>query len=206
MKMTTLFLAGQDTTAHALTVDTGYLLARHPAVETRLLDELRLVLAGREPRATDLPRLPYTEMIVREAMRLFPPAPAFARQPIEDVTVGEWGNPEGQPDHHQRLPAIHRDCPIFPEPEQFTARAVCAGVKEERIPRYVRLPLAAGPRVCIGNGFAMMEARLILATLAQRWKLMLEPDADIAPKQLVTLRPGRPVQVRVEKRLPANGS
>ncbi len=111
-EMMTLFLAGQDTTAHALTW-TWYLLARHPDVEARLLDELRLVLAGRAPRAADLPRLPYTDMIVREAMRLFPPGPAFARQPIEDVTVGEWEIPKGSLITIS-VYALHRDRRFFP--------------------------------------------------------------------------------------------
>jgi cytochrome P450 len=196
-EMMTLFLAGQDTTAHALTW-TWYLLARHPDVEAKLLEELGRVLAGRAPRATDLPNLPYTEMIVREAIRLFPPAPFFARQPIEDVTVGEWEIPKGSL-IVVSVYALQRDRRFFPEPEQFNPDRFAAGW-EERISRFAYLPFGGGPRVCIGNGFAMMEARLVLATVAQRCKLLLESNAEIAPKQLVTLRPSHAVRMRVEKR------
>jgi cytochrome P450 len=195
----TLFLAGQDTTAHALSW-AWYLVARHPDVESELLEELQRTLAGRAPRAADLPQLLYTDMIIREAMRLFPPAPMFARQPVEDVTVGEWQIPKGSL-IVVSVYALHRDPRFFPEPEQFTPDRFAPGW-DERISRYSYLPFGGGPRVCIGNGFAMMEARLILATVAQRWKLSLESDAEIAPKQLVTLRPSRAVRIRVKKRLP----
>jgi cytochrome P450 len=196
-EMMTLFLAGQDTTAHALSW-TWYLLARHPDVEAKLLEELRRVLAGRAPRATDLPNLPYTEMIVREAIRLFPPAPFFARQPIEDVTVGEWEIPKGSLIVVSTY-ALQRDRRFFSEPEQFNPDRFAPGW-EERISRFAYLPFGGGPRVCIGNGFAMMEVRLVLATVAQRCKLSLESNTEIAPKQLVTLRPSHAVRMRVEKR------
>jgi len=196
-EMMTLFLAGQDTTAHALTW-TWYLLARHPDVEAKLLEEFRRALAGRAPRATDLPNLPYTEMIVREAIRLFPPAPFFGRQPIEDVTVGGWEIPKGSLIVVSTY-ALHRDRRFFPEPEQFNPDRFAPGW-EERISRFAYLPFGGGPRVCIGNGFAMLEARLVLATVAQRCKLLLEPNTEIAPKQLVTLRPSHAVRMRVEKR------
>lgn len=196
-EMMTLFLAGQETTAQALTW-TWYLLARHPDVEAKLQEELRQVLAGHPPRATDLPKLPYTDMIVREAMRLFPPVPAVARQSIEDVTVGGWEIPKGSLVVVSTY-ALHRDRRFFPEPEQFNPERFAAGW-EERISRFAYLPFGGGPRVCIGNGFAMMEARLVLATVAQRCKLLLESNAEIAPKQLVTLRPNHAVRMRIEKR------
>jgi cytochrome P450 len=196
----TLFLAGQDTTAHALTW-TWYLLTRHPDVEAKLLEELRRVLAGRAPRATDLPNLPYTEMIIREAIRLFPPAPVFARQPIEDVTIGEWEIPKGSLITVSSY-AVHRDGRFFPEPELFNPERFAAGW-EDRISRYAYLPFGGGPRVCIGNGFAVMEARLVLATVAQRCKLVMESNTEIAPKQLVTLRPSHAVRMRVQQRAQA---
>jgi cytochrome P450 len=196
-EMMTMFLAGQDTTAHALSW-TWYLLARHPDVEAKLLEELHRVLAGRAPRAIDLPNLPYTEMIVREAIRLFPPAPFFARQPAEDVTVGEWEIPKGSLIVVSTY-ALQRDPRFFTEPDQFNPDRFATGW-EERIPRFAYLPFGGGPRVCIGNGFAIMETRLVLATVAQRCKLSLEPNEEIAPTQLVTLRPSRAVRMRVEKR------
>jgi cytochrome P450 len=138
-------------------------------------------------------------MIVREAMRLFPPAPAFAREPIGNVTVGEWEIPKGSLITVSAW-AMHRDPRFFAEPEQFIPERFAPGW-EERIPRYAYLPFGGGPRVCIGNGFAMMEARLVLATVAQRCRLLLEPNAEIAPKQLVTLRPSQAIRMKVEKRV-----
>jgi cytochrome P450 len=141
-------------------------------------------------------------MIVREAIRMCPPAPFFAREPTEDVTVGEWEIPKGSLIVVSTY-ALHRDWRFFPEPEQFNPDRFAAGW-EERIPRFAYLPFGGGPRVCIGNGLAVMEARLVLATVAQRCKLLLESNTEIAPKQLVTLRPSREVRMRIEKRPDAN--
>lgn len=196
-EMMTLFLAGQDTTANALTW-TWYLLARHPEVEARLQEELQCVLAGRAPSVADLARLVYTGMIIQESMRLYPPAPQFAREPIEDVTIGGFEVPRGSLITVSTY-ALHRDPRFFPDPERFDPDRFAPGW-EGRIPRYAYLPFGGGPRICIGNGFAMMEARLILATFAQRCKFSLEPPAEIAPRQLVTLRPDRPVRMRVRRR------
>ncbi len=202
-EMMTLFLAGQETTANALTW-TWYLLARHPGVDTKLREELDRVLAGRLPEASDLPNLPFAEMVIREAMRLYPPAPAFAREPIEDVTLGEYRVAKGSLITISTY-ALHRDPRFFPDPERFDPERFGPGW-EESIPRYAYLPFGGGPRVCIGNGFAMMEARLLLATIAQRCKLSLEPMAEIAPQQLVTLRPSGPVRVKVQKRVTARAA
>jgi cytochrome P450 len=193
----TLFLAGHDTTANALTW-TWYLLARHPDAEAKLVDELRSVLAGNAPSVGDLPRLPYTEMVIREAIRLYPPAPGVAREPIEDVKIGGYDVPKGSLIVVSTY-AIQRDERFFPDPERYDPERFAPGW-EERIPRYAYLPFSGGPRVCIGSGFAMMEARLILATVAQRYKLTLESDEPVKPVQLVTVRPSRPVRMRVEQR------
>ena len=170
----------------------------HSRALKKLFEEIGAVLRGRTPTAADVARLPYTEMIVREAIRLFPPAPFFARQPTEDVTVGEWDIPKGSLIVVSTY-ALHRDPRFFPEPEHFNPDRFAPGW-EERISRFAYLPFGGGPRVCIGNGFAMMEARLVLATVAQRCKLLLESNTEIAPKQLVTLRPSHAVRMRVEKR------
>jgi cytochrome P450 len=197
-ELMTLFLAGHETTATALTW-TWYLLARHQEVEAKLLRELRDVLAGREPAMEDLPNLPYTDMVVRESMRLYPPAPGFAREPIEDVTIGGWDIPKGSLVVVNTY-ALQHDARFFPEPERFEPERFAKGW-EERMSRYAYLPFGGGPRVCIGNGFAMMEARLILATIAQKWRLTPESTEEIAPVQLLALRPGRPVRMRLERRL-----
>jgi cytochrome P450 len=157
-------------------------------------------LAGRVPSVNDLPKLPYTEMVIREALRLYPPAPGLAREPIEDVTIGGYDVLRGSLVSANTY-AIQRDGRFFADPERYDPDRFAPGW-EERIPRYAYLPFGAGPRVCIGSGFAMMEARLILATTAQRYKLSLEPDETIMPIQLVTLRPSGPVRMRLDRRRP----
>ena len=196
-EMMTLFLAGHETTAAALTW-TWYLLSQHPKVEARLLGELRQVLGGRAPVVADLPNLPYTEMVVREAMRLYPPAPGVAREPIEDVKIGGYDVPKGSL-ISVNIYALHRDPRFFEDPERFDPDRF-SSAWDERIPRYAYLPFGGGPRVCIGNGFAMMEARLILATLAQRCQLSLEPGQEVVPIQLVTVRPKNGVRMRLKMR------
>ena len=156
------------------------------------------MLGGRAPTVADLALLPYTDMIVRETMRLYPPAPGFAREPIEDVGIGGYVVPRGSLISVNTY-ALHRDPRFFDHPERFDPERFAAGW-EERIPRYAFLPFGGGPRVCIGNGFAMMEARLILATAVQRWRLSVEPGQQIVPMQLVTLRPKNGIRMRVETR------
>ncbi len=192
-EMMTLFLAGHETTANALTW-TWYLLSQHRDVEAKLLDELDEVLRGRAPTMADLANLPYTEMLVREVLRLYPPAPGFAREPIEDVEIGGYVVPKGSLVTVNTY-ALQRDPRFFDDPERFDPQRFARGW-EESIPRYAYLPFGGGPRVCIGNGFAMMEARLIVATVAQRCRLSLEPDQRVAPVQLVTLRPKDSVRMR----------
>jgi cytochrome P450 len=199
--MMTLFLAGHETTANALTW-TWYLLSKHPAVEERLAEELQRVLAGRVPTAADLPALPYSEMVVREAIRLYPPASGFTREPIEDITIGGYEVPKGSLVTVMTY-ALHRDPRFFDNPETFDPDRFAAGW-EERIPRYAYLPFGGGPRVCIGNGFAMVEARLILATIAQRYRLSLEPNQQIVPTQLVTVRPRNGVRMKLNMRDPTS--
>jgi len=196
-EMMTLFLAGHETTAMALTW-AWYVLSQHPDVEAKLADELSRALNGRPPTVADLAQLPYTEMVIRETMRLYPPAPGFAREPIEDVRIGGYVVPRGSLLSVNTY-ALHRDRRFFDDPERFDPGRFSAGW-EERIPRYAFLPFGGGPRVCIGNGFAMMEARLILATVAQRWRLSVEPGQQIVPAQLVTVRPKHGIRMRVQKR------
>lgn len=196
-EMMTLFLAGHETTANALTW-IWYLLSLNPEAEGKLLEELRGVLGGRAPAMTDLPKLPYTEMVVREALRLYPPAPMFGREPTRDLRIGDYDIARGSLLAVNTY-ALQRDERFFAEPERFDPERFAKGW-EERVPRYAYLPFGGGPRVCLGNGFAMMEARLIVATVAQRYKMRLEPGQDVRPVQLVTLRPNGPVRMRMERR------
>lgn len=157
--------------------------------------ELSGALMGRPPTAVDVRRLPYTEMVVRESLRLYPPATGFAREPIEDVRIGGYGIPKGSLVVANTY-ALHRDARFFPDPERFDPERFTAGW-ETRIPRYAYLPFGGGPRVCIGNGFAMMEALLIVATMAQSWQFLLEPDPRVVPVQLVTLRPKDGIRMKL---------
>ncbi len=202
-EMMTLFLAGHETTANALTW-TWYLLSQHPAVEERLAAELDRVLGGRPPTPADLPNLPYTEMVVRESLRLYPPAPGFTREPTEDVTIGGFEVPKGSVVTVITY-ALHRDPRFFEDAETFNPDRFGPGWMD-RIPRYAYLPFGGGPRVCIGNGFAMMEARLLLATLAQRYRLVLEPGQTVVPVQLVTVRPKHGIRMRVRARSAARAA
>jgi len=202
-EMMTLVLAGHETTAMALTW-TWYLLTQHPDVEARLLGELQQVLGGRAPAVPDLPNLPYTEMIVREAMRLYPPAPGVAREPIEDVTIAGYEVPKGSLVTVNSY-ALHRDRRFFDDPERFNPDRFARGW-EDRVSRCAYLPFGAGPRVCIGAGFAMMEARLILATVAQRYKLALRSGQTVVPMQLVTVRPKHGVWMTPTRRQNPSGN
>jgi cytochrome P450 len=190
----TLILAGHETTATALTW-TWFLLAQHPEVEAKLRDEIS-VLSGRLPTMADLENLPYTDMVIKESMRLYPPAGGVSRQAIEDVTLGEHMIPKGSSLAISTF-VMHRDPKYFPEPEKFTPERF-SKERATEIPRYAYLPFGAGPRVCIGNAFAMMEARLILATVLQRFTLQLVPGQQIVPKQLFTTRPNQDIRMVVK--------
>jgi cytochrome P450 len=196
-EMMTLFGAGHETTAVALTW-TWHLLSRHPEVEAKLAEELERMLGGRTPSVSDLPKLTYTEMVVREAMRLYPPGPGFGREPIEDVTIGGYEVAKGSLIVVYSY-VLQRDSRFFPDPERFDPERFAPGW-EERIPRYAYLPFGGGPRICIGNSFAMMEVRLVLATMAQHCRLRGDGRDEIKPVSMVTLRPGAPVRMRVELR------
>ena len=193
----TLFLAGHETTAVALSW-AWYLLAIHPAAQRRLQEEVDRVLGDRPPTIHDLPLLPYTEMVVKETMRLYPPAPGVAREPLADTTIAGIPIPRGMM-VVGNIYAMHRSARYYDEPDAFRPERF-SPEGEAAIPRYAYLPFGGGPRVCIGNTFAMVEARLILATMAQRFQLALAPGQDIQPEQLITLRPGAPISMQVTQR------
>ncbi|GAC1447490.1 MAG: cytochrome P450 [Isosphaeraceae bacterium] len=182
----TLFLAGHETTALTLTY-TFHLLARHPEAEARLTAELDEVLAGRPPRATDVPRLRFTDWVIRESMRLYPPAWGIGREAATDLEIGGYHVPKGT----QLLISqwvLHRDPRWFDDPESFRPER-WDGDLARRLPKGAYIPFGDGPRVCIGNHFAMMEAVLILATLAQRHRLALVADETLELSPSITLRP-----------------
>ncbi len=194
----TLFAAGHETTSNALTW-TWYLLAQHPDVEAKLHAELGDVLAGRPPAVDDLSQLPYTEMVLKESMRLRPPAWILnGRVAIEDVTIGGYTIPAGSMVFISPF-VMHRLTQYFPNPERFEPERFTPE-KEKEIPRYAYMPFGGGPRVCIGNAFAMMEAQLILATIAQRFRLTLVADQEIELSPQITLSPKNGLRMALQAR------
>jgi cytochrome P450 len=193
----TLFIAGHETTSNALSW-TWYLLSQNPDVEARVHEELDRVLAGRAPIAADLRQLPYTEMVIKEAMRLHPPAWIMSRQAMEDVNIGGYDVAKGSLILISPY-VMHRDLRYFEEPERFLPER-WANDFEKRIPRYAYFPFGGGPRVCIGQGFAMMETQLILATIAQRYYLSLAPDQQVEMQPMITLRPRNGLRMTVKLR------
>ena len=193
----TLFMAGHETTAVALSWS-WYLLGQHPEVDARLAEELRTVLGGRLPTVADLPRLTYTERVVTESMRLYPPAYAMGRQAVRATEVGGLPVARGV---IAVLPTwvVHRDPRWFHEPDAFRPER-WEDERTRRLPRYAYFPFGGGPRQCIGNAFAMMEAVLLLATVAQRFRLSLVPGQRVTPTPYVTLRPEPGVRMLVARR------
>lgn len=181
----TLFLAGHETTAVALTW-TWYLLSQHPQAAAKLREELETVLDGRLPAFDDLPRLPYTEMVMAESMRLYPPAWGISRLAIEAHEID--GFPIAKGTLCLLSPYVmHRNPVFFADPERFDPERWMPEARETR-PKYSYFPFGAGARICIGERFAWTEGILILATIAQKWKMNLAPDQQIAHLAQITLR------------------
>lgn len=193
----TLFLAGHETTANALTW-TFVLLDRHPAARAALERELDEVLGDRPPTVDDLRQLRYTEHVVHETMRLYPPAWAIGREAIADTSLGGYAVPKGTSLWISQY-IVHRDPRFFDDPEVFRPER-WAGDLQQRLPRYAYFPFGGGPRICIGNTFAIMEAVLVLAAISKRWRVRLQPGRAVVPAPSVTLRPRGPVLARVERR------
>ncbi len=195
----TLFVAGHETTSNALTW-TWYLLSQNPAVEAKLYDELARVLEGRTPTLKDLPALKYTDMVVKEALRLYPPAwVLFSRTPLEPMQIGGYQINPGEWIFISPY-TMHRSAQYFEEPQRFNPERFTEE-KEKELPRYAYFPFGGGPRVCIGNTFALMEARLILATIAQRYRLTLDAGQEIIPEPEITLRPRNGMHMTVGARV-----
>jgi cytochrome P450 len=193
----TLFLAGHETTALALTW-AWYLLARNPEREERLAAELEEVLGGRAPTVEDLPRLRYAEWVIKESMRLYPPVYAVGREAVRDCEIGGYRVPVGMQVIAFQW-AVHRDARWYDEPEAFRPERWREEVAAS-LPRYAYFPFGGGPRQCIGNSFALMEAVLILATIAQRFRLRLVAGHTVGVLPALSLRPLGGVRVTLEKR------
>lgn len=183
----TFFGAGHETTANALAW-TWYLLSENPAISEKLRAELRNVLAGRSPTIDDLPNLPYTDMVIKESMRLFPPVWAIGRRAVKNVEIDGYRLPAGQivmlsqwVTH--RMPEYWGPDALVFRPERFDP------AHPQDVPQFAYFPFGGGPRMCIGMPFAQMEARLLLATIAQRFRPRLVPGHPVVPQPMVTLRP-----------------
>jgi cytochrome P450 len=202
-QVVTIFMAGHETTAQALSW-TFYLLSQHPDVERKLHDELATVLAGPTPHSEDLAQLRYTRMVIEESMRLFPPAYIIGRQPVGDDEVLGHCIPAGSavlilPWLLHRKPALWEDPDRF-DPERFAPEHAA------RRPRFAYMPFGAGPRICIGGAFAMAEAMIILAAIAQRYRLRLKPGYPVEPQGLITLRPRHGLRMTLERRMSAKAT
>ena len=193
-----IFLAGHDTTSLALTY-TWYLLSQHPEVEAKLHAELARVLGGRAPTYNDLETLPYTKMVIEESMRLYPPAPGISnRAVLDDDEIGGVKIPKGA--QVGIMPwLLHRHRLLWDHPERFDPERFSPERSQGRH-RFAYLPFGGGPRVCIGMALAMAEAQLILATIAQRYRLKLVPDQDIVLQHRITMRPRDGIQMILEPR------
>ncbi len=193
----TLFLAGHETTANALNW-TFWLLAQYPEAEARLHQELDTVLQGDRPTLPDLKRLPYTDMVIKESMRLMPPVWSIGRVNREATEV--LGYPFPQRSGIQIcIYLAHRHPDIWERPNEFLPER-WADERIDEIPKYAYLPFGGGPRVCIGNSFATMEANLLLATMAQRYRMHLIEGVEIVPQPFITMFPRDGLPMRLEKR------
>jgi cytochrome P450 len=196
-QVVTIFMAGHETTAQTMSW-TWYLLSQHPAAEAKLHEELAAVLGGRTPQSGDLPNLRYTRMVIDEAMRLYPPAHTLSRAPLKADEVLGQRIPAGAtvlivPWMLHRKPSLWERADRF-EPERFAAERAASR------PRFAYIPFGAGPRICIGAAFALAEATLILATIAQRYRLHLKPGFPVEPQGLITLRPRYGLRMLLERR------
>jgi cytochrome P450 len=202
----TLFIAGHETTANALTW-TWYLLSQHADVEARLHEEIDSALGGSLPTAGDVARLPYIEMVFAESMRLYPPAWTLGRRVLTDYPIGPYTVPANAIVLMSPW-VMHHDSRFFPDPFKFDPERWTPEARESR-PKFSYFPFGGGPRVCIGEQFAWMEGALLIATLAQRWKMRLAPGQRVEPKAMITLRPRYGMKMIVETRkqalAPVNG-
>jgi cytochrome P450 len=198
--VTTIFLAGHETVANALTW-TFYLLSQNPKEEKMLHNEVDSVLDDdnnddhRVPTVKDIPNLEYTERVFAESMRLYPPAWAIGRQAMNDCKIGDYVIPAGSSILMSQY-LMHRDPRYFPEPERFDPERWNPQEKAKR-PRFSYFPFGGGPRSCIGEPFAWMEGILVIATIARRWKMTIIPEHPVILQPLVTLRPKYGMQMRL---------
>ncbi len=196
-ELLTLFLAGHETTSHALSW-TWYLLASHPEAAHALYAEIDAVLGERAPQLSDLFKMPTLERVLSEAMRLYPPAYVLTRVACEDAEIGGYQIPKGA-DMVLWLYHMHHDARWFPEPERFDPDRF-SPERRKRLPPSAYVPFGAGTRTCIGKQFAILEAQLILVTIAQRFRLELASTQPVERDMKVTLAPRGGLRMRLRER------
>ena len=195
----TLFAAGHETTAVCLTW-TWYLLATHPEIQARFHQELDAVLAGRPPTLDDLPNLPFTDRILTESLRLYPSIWFWSRMAFQPFALGGYDIPAGAVLAAPQL-IVQRDARWFDDPQSFQPDRWTPEFRQQ-LPRYAYYPFGGGPRQCIGEGFAWMEAKLILATIGQKWAMRHDPRHRIKMLPLISLRPKGGMPMYLERRRP----
>jgi cytochrome P450 len=196
-EVVTIFLAGHETTAQALTW-TFHLLGQHPDLYRKLQEEVDTVLEGRLPTYVDLNKLPYTLQVLKEAMRIYPPSSVIIRHAIRDTELGGYKIRKNSWVTYSQY-ILHRRPDNFPDPERFDPERF-APENEQKLPRYAYTPFGAGHRICIGNHFATMEGHLLLATLAQKVSFEALNDFPVTPELVVTLRPKNGLKMKVKRR------
>jgi len=193
----TLFLAGHETTANALTW-TWYLVGGAPAVEAALHAEIDRVLRGRLPTQADIASLPTVERVVTESMRLYPPAWIIGRRALAEYPIGGYVAP-ARALFIMSPYILQRDARYYSEPQRFNPDRWTPELRAA-LPKFAYFPFGGGPRQCIGESFAWMELVLLVATIAQRWQLRLVPGHPVVPQPLVTLRTKHGMKMTVTKR------
>lgn len=193
----TFIVAGNYTTASMLTW-AWYMLAQHPAVEERLHAELESVLRGGTPTLASVDQLPYTRMVLSETLRMYPPVWLSSRKALADCDIGGYRIPAGAIVLASQY-VIHRDPRFYPDPERFDPERWTPDTEAQR-PRHAYFPFAVGPRACLGESFAWLEGSLILATLAQRWRLRISPGFRVRVHPGVILRPKHGLLMTVQER------
>jgi cytochrome P450 len=194
----TLFLAGHETTANALAW-TLLLLSQHPEVDARLASEVASALGGRTPTLSDLPQLAYVEHVVTETLRLYPPAWALGREVREPIEIRGIPFPVGEQVWLSPW-VMHHDPRFFDDAEAFMPERWADGLAK-RLPKFAYFPFGGGPRLCIGNAFAMMEATLVLTTLVQRFRFEVDARVRVVQNPSITLRPKDGIRATLRARV-----
>ncbi|MBU7585444.1 MAG: cytochrome P450 [Nostoc sp. TH1S01] len=195
-EVATLMLAGHETTANTLSW-TWMLLAQNPEVREKLQSELDQVLQGKLPTLEDLGKLVYTQQVIKESMRLYPPVSLMGREAAVDTQIGDYEIPQGTSIMISQW-VMHRHPKYFENPEAFQPERWTEEL-EKQLPKGVYIPFGDGPRICIGKGFAQMEAALLLATIAQSFQIDLVPGYPIVPQPSITLRPENELKVNIKQ-------